>query len=146
MGEFYFGFFEFDLIGLPGSIANSHPIEDPIVFSQLHLHFQHFQVSVFDMVGLADEVLVSLEEVQVVLLHCHTVVCILHLIIKLDRDGIGPVMEGGRKIRAEGGMYLEDDGQDGGGMRCANSVSSRENKNKMQAGKKEKTKGVKYSI
>lgn len=54
------------------------------MFSQFDLYLQDLQLTIVDMVGTADEVLVTIEQVQVLLLHCDTVVCILHLIIRLD--------------------------------------------------------------
>lgn len=53
------------------------------MFSQFDLHLQHLQVATLDAVGTADEVFVTIEQVQVLLLHSDAVVCTLHLIIRL---------------------------------------------------------------
>lgn len=53
------------------------------MFAQFGLHFQHLQLAIVDVVGTADEVFVTFEQVQVLLLHGDTVVFTLHLIIRL---------------------------------------------------------------
>jgi hypothetical protein len=79
------GLFQLDLVGLAGTIADSHAVEDAFVLAQLGLQLQQLQLPLLDVVGAADEVLVLLEQGEVLLLDRHAVVQILHLIITYSK-------------------------------------------------------------
>ncbi len=77
----HFGLFEFDFVGFAVGVPERHFVVHSLVLSEFGLHFEDFEVSVVDAVGLANEFLVALEELQVTLFDGNAVVFILHLII-----------------------------------------------------------------
>lgn len=76
-----FRFFKFDFVGPAITITDGHSVEDTFMVSQFGLNFQQFQVTVLDVVGATDQILMLLQQVGMVRFDRHAVVRILHLII-----------------------------------------------------------------
>lgn len=65
---------QLDLVGPAPAVPEGHPVEDRAQLRQLRLYLQQFEIGLVDAVGPADELLVGLEQLDVVLFDGNAVV------------------------------------------------------------------------